>query len=98
MSLEFFCFLGKFGVVFFFLPDLLFIYSFLAALHLHCYVQTFSSCSEWGLLFPLVCGLLVAAASLVAEHGLKASGPQYLWRVGVVAVWHVGSSWTWDQT
>ena len=61
--------------LFFFLPDLLFIYSFLAALHPHCCVQTFSSCSEWGLLFAVVWGLLVAEASLVAEHGLQASGP-----------------------
>ena len=28
----------------------------------------FSSCSEWGL--PSSCGLLVAVASLVVEHGL----------------------------
>ena len=30
----------------------------------------FSSCSEWGLLFVVVRGLLIAVASLVAEHGL----------------------------
>ena len=29
-----------------------------------------SSCSEWGLLFVAVHGLLIAVASLVAEHGL----------------------------
>ena len=30
----------------------------------------FSSCSERGLLFVAVCRLLMAVASLVAEHGL----------------------------
>ena len=30
----------------------------------------FSSCGERGLLFIAVCGLLIAVASLVAEHGL----------------------------
>ena len=46
----------------------LFIYLFLAVLGLCCCVQAFSSCGEWGLLF--VAGLLIAVASLVAEHGL----------------------------
>ena len=32
--------------------------------------RLFSSCSEWGLLFVVVRGLLIAEASLVAEHGL----------------------------
>ena len=43
---------------------------FLAALGLHCYVQAFSSCSERGLLFIAVCGLLIAVACLIAEHRL----------------------------
>ena len=43
---------------------------FLAALGLHCCVQAFSSCCERGLLFVVVCGLLIAVASLTAEHGL----------------------------
>ena len=43
---------------------------FLAALGLGCCVRTFSSCGERGLLFVVVHGLLVAVASLVAEHGL----------------------------
>ena len=33
-------------------------------------VQAFSSCSEQGLLFVAVRGLLIVVASLVAEHGL----------------------------
>ena len=43
---------------------------FLAVLGLHCCAQAFSSCSEQGLLFAAVRGLLIAVASLVAEHGL----------------------------
>ena len=43
---------------------------FLAALSLHCCVQAFSSCGERGLLFVVVRGLLIAVASLVAEHRL----------------------------
>ena len=55
------------GKLFFFL---IFIYLSLAALGLRCCARAFSSCSEWGLLFVAVCGLLIAVASLVAEHGL----------------------------
>ena len=47
-----------------------FIYLFLAALGLRCCAWAFSSCSEQGPLFIAVRGLLTAAASLVAEHGL----------------------------
>ena len=43
---------------------------FLAVLGLHCCAQAFSSCGEWGLLFVVVCGLLLVVASLVAEHRL----------------------------
>ena len=43
---------------------------FLAALGLRCCVRAFSSCGERGLLFVEVHGLLIAVASLVAEHGL----------------------------
>ena len=45
-------------------------YLFLAVLGLRCYVWAFSSCGEQGLLFVAVRGLLIAVASLVAEHGL----------------------------
>ena len=48
----------------------LFIYLFLAALGLHCCARAFSSCGERGLLFIAMRGLLIAVASLVAEHGL----------------------------
>ena len=56
-------------LVFFFFPYK-FIYLFLAALGLRCCVQAFSSCSEQGLLFVAVHGLLIAVASLVVERGL----------------------------
>ena len=54
----------------FFLINLFFFNLFLAALGPRCCVQAFSSCSEQGLFFVVVCGLLIAVASLVAEHGL----------------------------
>ena len=43
---------------------------FLAVLGLLCCTGAFSSCGEQGLLFVAVCGLLMAVASLVAEHRL----------------------------
>ena len=42
----------------------------MAALGLCCCAWAFSSCGERGLLFVAVHGLLIAVASLVAEHGL----------------------------
>ena len=42
---------------------------FLAALGLCCCTRSFSSCGERGY-SVVVCGLLIAVASLVAEHGL----------------------------
>ena len=42
----------------------------MAALGLRCCAWDFSSCGERGLLFVAVCGLLIAVASLVEEHGL----------------------------
>ena len=56
--------------IFIFVKYIYLFYLFLAALGLHCYAWAFSSCSEWGLLFIAVRGLLIAVASLVAEHGL----------------------------
>ena len=47
-----------------------FIYLFLAVLGLRCCMLAFSSCGERGLLFVVVRRLLMAVASLVAEHGL----------------------------
>ena len=42
----------------------------MAVLLLHCCALAFSSCGKRGLLFVAVRGLLIAVASLVAEHGL----------------------------
>ena len=56
---------------FFFNLFILFIYLlFLAALGLHCCARAFYSGGEQGLLFVAVHGLLIAVASLVAEHEL----------------------------
>ena len=57
--------------IFFFKYIYLFIYLFLATLGLHCCARAFCSCSERGLLFIAVRGLLIAVASLVAEHGTQ---------------------------
>ena len=43
---------------------------FMAVLGFRCCTRAFSSCGERGLLFIAVHGLLIAVASLVAEHGL----------------------------
>ena len=45
-------------------------YLFLAALGLRCCMRAFSRCGEQGLLFVAMCGLLIAVASPVVEHGL----------------------------
>ena len=42
----------------------------MVALGLRCCTRAFSSCGEWGLLCVEVHVLLIAVASLVAEHGL----------------------------
>ena len=51
-------------IYFYFILFLKYIYLFLAALGLRCCAQAFSSCSERGLLFVLVHGLLIEVASL----------------------------------
>ena len=47
-----------------------FIYLLLAPLSLCSCMEAFFSCGEQGLLFVVVCGLLISVVSLVAEHGL----------------------------
>ena len=59
---------------------------FLGAPAFHRCMQAFSSCRELGLLF-------IAVASLVAEHRLWVRELQQLWHTGLVALWHVESSW-----
>ena len=85
------------------------LFFFLAALGLCCCAWAFSSRGERGLLFFAMRGLLIAVASLVAEHRLQAQGLQWLWLAGfsscgsraqqlwltsLVALQHVGSSQT----
>ena len=48
----------------------LFVFLFMAVLGLRCCAWAFSNCGERGLLFVVVHRLLIAVASLVAEHGL----------------------------
>ena len=55
---------------FFLIIQFFIIYLFLAVLGLHCCTQAFSSSGKRGLLFAVVHGLLIAVASLAAEHGL----------------------------
>ena len=66
----------------------IFIYLFLAVLGLRCCAWAFSSCGKRRLLFVAVCRLLIAVASLVAEHGLQARGLQQLQHAGSVVVAH----------
>ena len=47
-----------------------FIYLFLAVLGLCCRMRAFSSCGERGLLFAVVCRLLIVVAPLVVERRL----------------------------
>ena len=47
--------------------------------------RAFSSCSERGLLFVAVCGLLISVASLVVEHRLQAHRLRIAWQPEVVA-------------
>ena len=61
---------------FFFNKFIYFIYLFLSALGLRCCARAFSSYREQRPLSVAVRGLLVAVASLVAEHGLQAHGLQ----------------------
>ena len=63
---------SQFVTCLYFIIIIIFIYLFifLAALGLCCCTQAFSSCDEWGLLFVVVCGLLIVVSSLVAEHRL----------------------------
>ena len=83
---------------------------FLTVLDLRCCTRAFSSCGERGLLFVVVHGLLIAVASLVAEHRLQAhrlqqlwlagsrAQAQQLWHTGLVVPWHAGSSRTRART
>ena len=83
---------------------ILFIYLFLAAGSLLLY-GPLSSCSELGLLSANSCGAWGShclSCCGAQAPGLRLSGcgtwALLLWRMGFVALWRVGSSWTRDQT
>ena len=64
----------QYNQFFFFVFINLFIYLSLAALGLCCCVQTFSSCSEWGLLFVAVHRLLLWWLLLLQSTGSRHAG------------------------
>ena len=64
------------------------IYLFVAALGLRCCARAFSSCGERGSLFGAARGPLTSDALPVADHGLRARGPQQLWHAGSAVVAH----------
>ena len=49
---------------------LFYLYLFSAVLGLCHHAQAFSNCSEWGLLFVAIRGLLIAVPSVVSDLGL----------------------------
>ena len=71
---------------------------FLVVLDLLCCVWTFSSCGEQGLLSS--CGAQASYCSgfSIAKHRLLVSALQQSWPTGLVALQHVGSCQTRDQT
>ena len=63
-----------------------------------CCTWAFFSCDGWELLSS--CGAQASRFGGFSCCGARAqgSGLQWLWQRGLVAPWHVGSSWTRDQT
>ena len=62
------------GLFFVVVKIFIFLFYCLAVLGLHCCMRTFSSCSKQGLLFIVICGLLIAVAPPVAEQALGRMG------------------------
>ena len=64
---------------------------FLTVLGLHCCLRAFSNCCQQELLLIVVCSLLIAVASFIAEHRLEGM------RASEVAVLGLSScdSWAW---
>ena len=72
--------------------NFMFIDLLLAALGLHCYIWTFSSCGQWRLLFTAVRRLLlIVTVSLVAEHRPQACRFQQM-LTWAQQLWHIGLS------
>ena len=92
------------------LKIILSIYLFLAVLGLYCCTSFSLIAASGDSSLVAVCGLLLAATFLVAEHRLygaqaqqlqfpgSRAQAQQLWYTGLVPPWHVGSSWTGDRT
>ena len=88
---------------------ILVLWGFLAVLGLHCRAQAFSSCGEWGLLSSCgartshcggfsCCGAQALGRAGFSSCSLQALEHRFCSRVCLVALWHVGSSQTRDQT
>ena len=73
-------------------------YLFLVALGLCCYTLALSSFSEQGPLFAELHGPLTAVASPVSEHRIQAHGLRSCGSWALVALQHVESSQTRNQT
>ena len=71
---------------------------FLAVVCFCGFVQAFSSCSEWGLLFIAVLGLLTAVASLVQSTGSRDTGFSSIGAWAFSCSVACGNSWTRDRT
>ena len=83
---------GSWPCFFFFFNN--FIYLFLAVLEpraFRSFVWAYSASGEQVY-------FLVAVVSLAMEHRLWGARPQQLGHMGLAALWHMGSSWTRDQT
>ena len=75
-----------------------FTYLFLTVLHLRCCSGFFLVVVNWGCSSLQCTGFSLQWLLLLPSTGSKAHRLQYLWRTGLVALQHVGSSWTRDRT
>ena len=69
----------------------------MAALSVRCYTWAFSSCGKWRLLSS--CGAWASHCSgfFCCRAWALECASSVVWNTGLVALWHVGSSWTRDQ-
>ena len=75
MLLRFLCFMCEWVIVLWLVT---FLSLFLAMLGLGCCAHAFPTCWEPGLLFAVVCGLLIEGASLVASAGSRRVGSAFV--------------------
>ena len=76
----------------------LFTYLFLVVLDLGCCVGFSLVSASRGYSPAVVRSLLIAWPPLLQSTGSRVHRLQWLWHTGLAALWHVGSSWTRDQT